>query len=280
MVATLSPSGDLLKTLHELPPEFPLTPVKGNKAPYRDNWQHEEPLSRDALASEIKLGRAKGYGLRTGTVSGLVAVDLDGVSAHSKLLELSGGQELPQTVAFTSGRPGRAQYLFRVPEQYWSAIQTKKYQTGVKGDDGKSEQVELRWKNLQSVLPPSVHPITGQYSWVDGCSPWQCEIPEAPAWIIEKMLIETQQHQPQRINKLTSINSGSWSDQDWAISYLDALSPSRADDYDSWLAVGMALHSVSDSLFNEWDKWSHQSAKYKAGGARKSGSHSIVMAYP
>ncbi len=43
-------------------------------------------------------------------------------------------------------------------------------QTGVIGDDGKAEQLEFRWQNLQSVLPPSVHPTTGEYRWVDGCA--------------------------------------------------------------------------------------------------------------
>jgi hypothetical protein len=31
----------------------------------------------------------------------------------------------------------------------------------------------------------------------------------------------------------------------------------------------MALHSVDDSLFNEWDKWSQQSSKYKPGECEK-----------
>ena len=60
-----------------------------------------------------------------------------------------------------------------------------------------------------------------------------------------------------------------WTDTDWALSYLDALSSSRADDYDDWLTTGMALHSVSDSLLIIWDKWSAQSPKYKPGDCEK-----------
>ncbi len=47
------------------------------------------------------------------------------------------------------------------------------------------------------------------------------------------------------------------------------MSPSRADDYDEWLAVGMALQSVSDSLLADWDRWSSQSSKYKPGDCDK-----------
>ncbi len=46
---------------------------------------------------------------------------------------------------------------------------------------------------------------------------------------------------------------------------LAALNPERADGYWTWLEVGMALHSVSDGLQDDWDEWSQQSRKYTAG---------------
>lgn len=54
-------------------------------------------------------------------------------------------------------------------------------------------------------------------------------------------------------------------DLDLARSALAALRPSRADDYGDWLAVGMALHSVDDSLLTDWDAWSRQSPKFSDG---------------
>jgi hypothetical protein len=60
-----------------------------------------------------------------------------------------------------------------------------------------------------------------------------------------------------------------WTDIDFALSYLNALTDNRADDYDEWLNVGMALHSVDDSLLTEWDRWSQQSSKYKPGACEK-----------
>jgi hypothetical protein len=61
-----------------------------------------------------------------------------------------------------------------------------------------------------------------------------------------------------------------WSDQEWALDYLSALKPDRADNYDEWLKVGMALHSVSDCcLLSEWENWSRQSSKYQPGCCEK-----------
>jgi len=151
MVAQLTKSPEhqqlLIAQLKTLPSEWALTPVRGNKACYRTNWQFEVPLSHQDLIAEIKSGKAKGYGIRTGTVSGgIVAVDADGCAAHDKINELSSGVPLPETVAFTSNKPGRCQYLFYVPQEYWEAIATKKISTGVKGDDGKEQKLELRWR--------------------------------------------------------------------------------------------------------------------------------------
>ena len=50
-----------------------------------------------------------------------------------------------------------------------------------------------------------------------------------------------------------------------ARSALAALRPSRADGYWDWLQVGMALHSVSNELFGDWDRWSKQSDKWSDG---------------
>ncbi len=274
--------------------DLPLVPLNDNKQPLGDGWQHR-PLKASQLVSAIENGgvtvpiqgktkkiQLQGFGLLTGrpiTLNSvtyyLMALDQDGASAADKIQELSGGQPLPKTVAFSSGRPGRCQYLFLVPEQYKDAIRTKKVKTGVIGDDRKPEQVEFRWTNLQSVLPPSVHPTTGQYHWVSGCAIDEIELAIAPNWIIEQMLIDPTPAATPLLNSISpapSRHNGSyqqWTDIDFALSYLNALSSYRADDYDEWLAVGMALHSVDDSLLSEWDKWSQQSAKYKSGECEK-----------
>ncbi len=283
--------------------ELPLVPLNNNKQPLGDGWQHR-PFSAAQLIEAIENGGVKvpikgntkqiqpqGFGLLTGrplTLNNetyyLMAVDQDGSSAIDKIQELSRGKPLPKTVAFTSARPGRCQYLFLVPEAYKDAIRTKKLKTGVNGDDNKPEQLELRWTNLQSVLPPSMHPITGQYHWVAGCAIDEIEIETAPTWILEQMLIDPCLRQGDKRTrgqgdwnnskeiaspKQLTQTAKQWTDIDFALSYLDALSYHRADNYDEWLAVGMALHSVDEELLSEWDKWSNQSAKYKPGECAK-----------
>ena len=42
-----------------------------------------------------------------------------------------------------------------------------------------------------------------------------------------------------------------------------------ADNYDAWLMMGQCLHSVDESLLEEWDKWSQQSDKYKDGDCHR-----------
>ncbi len=272
--------------------ELPLVPLGGNKQPLGDGWQNR-PFTADELIKAIANGGVKvpikgqikkiqlqGYGLLTGrpiTIDEntyyLMAVDQDGPSAIDKIAELSEGTPLPKTVAFASGRPGRCQYLFLVPERFRDDLKTKKIKTGVIGDDGKGEQLEFRWKNLQSVLPPSVHPTTGSYHWVEGCAIDETEIAYAPDWIIQQMLVERVGNPESGVGRATPPSTYESplprSDIDYAISYLNALSSLRADDYDQWLAVGMALHSVDDSLLDEWDRWSARSAKYKSGDCHR-----------
>ncbi|MGI2907671.1 bifunctional DNA primase/polymerase [Tolypothrix sp. VBCCA 56010] len=180
---------NLISGLELLPLGWALTPVDGNKRPYRDNWQKEAPISRDAIVRELK-GRARGYGIRTGVISGgILAIDADGHAAEELLQKMS-TSELPDTVIFSSGKPGRRQLLYLVPPEYWEIFKTIKLKTGVKGDDGKEQQLEFRWDGCQSVLPPSVHPETGAYHWRR--SPQDVEIAECPTWVVEMMLNRVQ----------------------------------------------------------------------------------------
>lgn len=284
----------LYQGLSCIPTDWQLCLLNGKKVPQGVGWQ-QKPLTptqmKEAVTNGWMVDKAdgtqylcypKGYGLITGTpvtVEGdtyyLMALDQDGASAKQKILELSCGEELPKTVAFTSGRPGRCQYLFLVPEQYAEALRTKKFSTGVIGDDGKDEQLELRWTGLQSCLPPSVHPTTGQYIWVPDHAPDETSVAQAPLWIMEAMLSELLESENPNNFSTTSFPSPrlqhqeQWTDIDWALSYLAALSPSRTDDYNEWCTVGMILKSIDDSLLYEWNNWSRQSSKYKPGECEK-----------
>ena len=172
------PSLDLSK----IPDTWPLVPVVG-KQPYQKNWVNKQ-CSRSEILAELETGKATGVGLKLG--KGLLAVDIDGESAAKLLLKLSGKNSLTDffaTTAWTSGRPGRQQCLFSVAKKDWNRPRNLRIGTGVLGVDGTEECLEFRWLGTQSVLPPSVHPLTNKpYIWIN--NPLQTPPALAPEWLI------------------------------------------------------------------------------------------------
>ena len=171
-----------------LPDDWAYTPVVG-KAPKTPNWQHC-PFTKTDVIREVEKTRWTGVGTLCGVPSGgLAFLDHDGESCDPLVEQLSGqslDDALPRTVSFTSGKIGRYQAVYRIPEEFWSAIATVKTGTGVSGPDGKQEQLEFRWNGCQSVVC-GIHPDTKQpYHWVN--SPVDTIIAIAPMWLIEHML--------------------------------------------------------------------------------------------
>jgi len=224
MVAT---STSLVQALNQYPELWVLTPVgypnapaDKAKAPYRPNWQSEEPIHRSQLANIAVHGemvtytkddgstyqtarKPTGWGVRSGPISGgLLLVDFDGAAALTKFVELSGGIMPPVTLGFTSCTveglatlelPQRFQLAFQVPEKYWSAMKNRRvFKTGVFGPDAKEQILELRWDGCQSVLPSSLHPSGRIYSWLPGRHSTSVTIASADSeewrWLIEALL--------------------------------------------------------------------------------------------
>jgi len=166
----------------KIPYTWPLVPVVG-KQPCQKNWVKKE-CSRSEILAQLETGKATGVGLKLG--NGLLAVDIDGESAAKLLLKLSGKNSLidfSATTAWTSGRPGRRQYLLSVEEKNWPRCRNLRIGTGIAGDDGKEECLEFRWLGTQSILPPSIHPLTKKpYTWIN--NPLQTPPALAPEWLI------------------------------------------------------------------------------------------------
>ena len=246
---------DTKEELLRLPSSWRYVAVNGNKQPYQKDWQ-KNPLKRSEILKELISKKAKAVGVLAGELSGgLLFVDHDGESASNILLEWGLSiSTLPLTWTVTSGRVGRFQLIYQVPEELWSKIKTKKFRTGVKDEEGSVEQLELRWNGCQSVVAGE-HPKTSGYKWVKDRSPDDIPIAEAPAILLERMM-ETEVKQPEVFN----------SDYDRCLSLLQSINPSRLDDYDTWVQIGMALHSVGDDrLLTEWDTISAKASNYKSG---------------
>jgi len=193
---------DLLTELSRLPQHWHLVAVDGEKRPYQRQWERR-PLDQAGMARQIASGKARGIGVQLGPASGLMAVDLDGPSAADELTRLGVPLlGLPMTWAVTSGRPGRQQLLFTVAADRQDGLRpTKRYPLGpdgqrVIGDDGKAENLDLRWTGQQSIVA-GAHPITGAYRWVSGCSPADLPLAEAPEELLALMRRPAEpEHQP------------------------------------------------------------------------------------
>ncbi len=267
----------LIETLSTLPSHWPIIPCKG-KQPLGTQWQNY-PWSPQSLLKELKRQGTipvrdrnhnfyevipTGIGVLCGQNSQefLVAVDCDGKSAYEKIAAIT-STPLPTTVTFTSGRPGRAQYLLRVEGNSRLRLKSRKISTAT------GEALELRGNNLQSVLPPSVHPETGYYRWFPGCCPNQVEVATAPLWVIEQMSLPEKPQKSQRPHHHhhsphpTPTPTGV--DVEKVLLLLEVIHPRFADDYDSWIKVGMALKWINPNLLRAWDEWSQLSPKYKPG---------------
>lgn len=253
----------LIDQLNALPSTWGYVAVGHAKRPYQPKWQ-DNPLTQQQLTVEIETGRAHAIGVIAGPQSGgLLFVDHDGISA-GEVLESIGtpSRDLPKSWAVTSGRNGRFQIIYTVPDQYWDQIKTRKIKSGKYDEDGNVEQLELRWTGCQSVVAGS-HPITGSYRWLKGRAPTDLPLAEAPLALIEQML-QLPTPEPTPLLPAPISRRTDRTDKDWALIYLNALNPLRANDYDEWIEVGQCLQSVDDSLLSEWDNWSKQSPKWEA----------------
>jgi hypothetical protein len=192
----------LLEQLQALPDAWGLVAVGSNKRPYLDDWQHQ-PLDRAAAAQQIitgtliadrqgneRLVKARAIGVLAGPASGgLLFVDHDGISA-TEVLERIGAplRDLPKSIAVTSGRDGRFQIIYRVPEQFWPAMVGRRViKSGKTDPEGNAEQLELRWAGHQSVVI-GAHPTTSGYRWLKGRAPWEQALADAPMVLIEQLL--------------------------------------------------------------------------------------------
>ncbi|MCF3623179.1 DUF3987 domain-containing protein [Planktothrix agardhii] len=172
-----------LKAISSQYPQFKFCPVVDKAPKYWSEWQ-QNGINLDVIIKAIESGRADGFGLVTG--DGFIAIDCDGHTAHKKAEELGG---LSLTPSWTSGRDGRYQCLYLIPEIYRDALKDftrKVIITQEETQDKDKEILELRYKGHQSVLAPSAHPKTPGYVEINSFE--NTPIAECPVWVIELIL--------------------------------------------------------------------------------------------
>ena len=223
----------------------------------------DELITTDQLGRLFKLNPQSNVGLILGPVSKLVRVDVDGIHG-AELLKIKSGRDLPDTNEFTSGSSGRG-LLYRIPEGIIVAT------TSAKGD-GEHQELRFQAKGAQTVLPPSIHPDGRVYSWTAGRSPWDISAAFAPAWLLEELAPKNKKPNASPPTEGSEYNASAEptfpdaSKIPLAREALAALKSSRAANYDEWIDVGMALHSVDDSLLSDWIQFSRSCPeKFKEG---------------
>jgi len=80
-------------------------------------------------------------------------------------------------------------------------------------------------------------------------------------WLIREF-VEPKRHENNGHGNLDGVELTAEDKIATARSALAGLSASRANGYWDWLTIGMALHSVSDTLLGDWDAWSRGSDKW------------------
>jgi hypothetical protein len=171
------------------PEDWKFVPVQG-KATFVKNWTEAPIDSNQALLDAYhKRPGYRGVGVLTGRHSqGLIAIDIDGPQADERFRQavtaLGGTYEAlgeESTMSWSSGKPGRRQFLYLLPKWLWRQLDDFKtlilrmdgtWEAG-QGDMARSEkgseyeEVVLRFNSCQSVLPGSTHPSGGRYRFLN-----------------------------------------------------------------------------------------------------------------
>lgn len=235
-----------------------LVPIAaGSKGPNGKGWnKHDRCVTDPADVGRI----TEGVGLAH-AYSRTACIDVDDIEQARAWLGQRGADldallSAPDAVGITSGRPGRAKLLYRLPDGV-DPLATKNL-----GEIG----LELRCATadgltVQDVLPPSIHPETGKpYAWWFGdelVGSWAAP----PALPPELLAIWLELIKPAAVEAPSRPPLGLSDAQICHV--LRQKGPDQG--YQDWLETGMALHHETAGQgrgLDLWDNWSRQSSKY------------------
>lgn len=177
-------------------------------------------------------------GLALGPVSGVVRLDADG-EVPQQLLSY-----IPCTAEFSTPSGGRG-WLFKYDdglpvgrEVLWK---------------GEGEHQELRYQSsgCYTVLPPSPG-----YSWTSSADPAALPV-QLKDLLLSAVTAKVLRTLEKEYASTAAVPEPSV--------MLEALKAVPADDRDTWVRVGFALHSAGDEYLQHWVDWSRTSEKFKEG---------------
>jgi hypothetical protein len=166
---------------------------------------NETPVERERWKSRKMLG----VGVITGEESnGLLVLDFDGVGSQAvrafRKHFRRNPSALPKTAANISGKKGRAKLYFHVPPHWWPQFDAKS--ASWRSAEG-NVVLEAIWQNgtgrgRHAVIcgdhPESSHQRPLYYRWIEGFSPSESGIAEAPEWLLLGVLAQTEANGTER----------------------------------------------------------------------------------
>jgi len=238
-----------------------LVPIPfGTKGPRSPGWN----LKQNALPNSVALPPGYGIGLAH-AYSGTMALDVDRFDRSAEELARHGINlqsliNAPEAVTIHSGNPGHAKLLYAMP--FGLALPSRKLidtdEQGIKYNYLDFRCATANGLTVQDVLPPSMHPTTGQpYRW-DSRGHWT-RLPIIPSELLAlwTSLLDTDK---QRVIDTGDPFNASWEEIKQA---LEHISPDVSRD--EWVHVGMALHwagnqtDTVDQALYLWNDWSRGS---------------------
>ncbi len=132
-------------------------------------------LGRRATPEELRGFSWEGVGVVTGSLSGIVVLDIDGERGMRSMNE--GGYDVPITVTAKTpnGWHHYFQYTDKIDRSYIGSI---------------AEGVDIKSNGGYVVAPPSVHPSGEVYRWADELGPKEVPIASPPSWMVERASTE------------------------------------------------------------------------------------------
>lgn len=221
-------------------------PVRG-KAPLTAHGFKDATTDPAEIDRWLKQFPDCGWAVATGETSGIVVLDIDPRNGGDPDL-----LDLPATLASRTG--GGGLHFFFCANGHAVRSSSNKIAKGI----------DVKANGGYVVLPPSIHPSGKAYEWQDIDQP----IADLPDGLVDTL----------------SAPRGNAPRDDYSVDPADLpdltarvakaigqLSKDRAEDYDQWLGVGMALSELNlrgagQIGLNLWDDWSKCSTKYEPGG--------------
>ena len=168
-----------------------------------------------------------------------------------------------------SGSGGESRHFYFLCDRPFTSKKLWHTEEDFVGKDGKKHwcaEIELFGTGKQVVLPPSIHPDTGEaYAWADGVFDTDM-LPEIDSELLQKLTgqgerVEYEDEGPLDIS------------DDEVMDYVDQLDlPTYCEDREGWIRLGMALHHQFDGAVEGlkiWNWFSKQSKKFDAGVSRQ-----------